>query len=113
MQGVAPPAVRPASVRTRPASRGAPIRVTHVITGLELGGAEMMLCKLLGALDRERFDPTVISLSTLGPLAPRVAGLGIPVSALEMSPGLSIAHPPVRPLARLARRLSARRPQIV
>ena len=108
-----PPAARPASVRTRPASRGVPIRVTHVITGLELGGAEMMLYKLLGALDRERFEPTVISLSTLGPLAPRIAALGIPVSALGMSPGLSIAHPPVRPLARLARRLGARRPQIV
>jgi glycosyltransferase involved in cell wall biosynthesis len=93
--------------------RGEPIRVTHVITGLELGGAEMMLYKLLGALDRERFDPTVISLSTFGPLAPRIAGLGIPVSALGMSPGLSLAHPPVRPLGRLARRLRARRPQIV
>ncbi len=105
--------MRPASVRPLAASRAEPIRVTHVITGLELGGAEMMLYKLLGALDRERFDPTVISLSTLGPLAPRIAGLGIPVSALGMSPGLSIAHPPVRPLARLARRLSARRPQVV
>jgi glycosyltransferase involved in cell wall biosynthesis len=106
---------RPSLLPVQPsvATRGEPLRVTHVITGLELGGAEMMLYKLLGAIDHERFDPTVISLSTFGPLAQRIAGLGIPVSALGMSPGLSIAHPPVRPLARLARRLSARRPQVV
>jgi glycosyltransferase involved in cell wall biosynthesis len=103
-----PPAVRPPAE-----SRGEALRVTHVITGLELGGAETMLYKLLGAIDRERFDPTVISLSTLGPLAERIAGLGIPVSALGMSPGLSLAHPPVRPLARGVRRLRACRPQIV
>jgi glycosyltransferase involved in cell wall biosynthesis len=93
--------------------RGERLRVTHVITGLELGGAEMMLYKLLSELDRERFDPTVISLSTFGPLAPRIAELGIPVSALEMSPGLSLDHLPVGPIVRLGRRLSARRPQIV
>jgi glycosyltransferase involved in cell wall biosynthesis len=110
----APPlAVQTPFVRSPAAARGEPLRVTHVITGLELGGAETMLYKLLSAIDRERFDPTVISLSTLGPLAERIAALGIPVSALGMSPGLSLAHPPVRPLARGARRLRARRPQIV
>jgi glycosyltransferase involved in cell wall biosynthesis len=86
-----------------------PIRVTHVIAGLELGGAETMLCRLLGALDRERFHTTVISLSDLGPLAPRIAALGVPVSALQMRRGRLEA----RPLGRLMRRLRAQRPQIV
>ncbi len=85
------------------------IRVTHVIAGLELGGAEMMLYKLLSASDRAHFQPSVISLSDLGPLAPRIAGLGIPVSALQMTRGR--LEP--RPLGRLARRLSARRPHVV
>jgi glycosyltransferase involved in cell wall biosynthesis len=85
------------------------IRVTHVISGLELGGAEMMLYKLLAASDRERFEPNVISLSDLGPLAPRIAHLGVPVSALQMSRGRLQA----RPLGRLARRLAARRPHVV
>jgi glycosyltransferase involved in cell wall biosynthesis len=86
-----------------------PIRVTHVITGLQLGGAETMLCRLLGALDRERFHVRVISLSDLGPLAPRIAAFGVPVSALQMGRGQ--LQP--RPLARLARRLRAQRPHIV
>jgi glycosyltransferase involved in cell wall biosynthesis len=86
-----------------------PARVTHVIAGLELGGAETMLCKLLAASDRQRFPPSVISLSTLGPLAPRIAALGVPVSALNMTRGRIQA----RPLARLARGLHARRPHIV
>jgi glycosyltransferase involved in cell wall biosynthesis len=85
------------------------IRVTHVIAGLELGGAEMMLYKLLSASDRARFQPNVISLSDLGPLAPRIAELGIPVSALQMTRGR--LEP--RPLGRLARRLAARRPHVV
>jgi glycosyltransferase involved in cell wall biosynthesis len=86
-----------------------PIRVTHVIAGLELGGAEMMLYKLLRATDRSRFDCTVVSLSTLGPLAARIATLGVPVSALGMSRG----RLEIRPLGRLARSLSARRPDVV
>jgi glycosyltransferase involved in cell wall biosynthesis len=86
-----------------------PIRVTHVIAGLELGGAEMMLYKLLSASDRQRFAPSVISLSDLGPLAPRIADLGIPVSALQMTRGR--VEP--RPVGRLARRLAARRPHVV
>jgi glycosyltransferase involved in cell wall biosynthesis len=87
----------------------APIRVTHIIAGLELGGAETMLCKLLAASDREHFRPSVISLSDLGPLAPRIAALEVPVSAINMARGRLQA----RPLGRLARRLSAQRPHIV
>jgi glycosyltransferase involved in cell wall biosynthesis len=89
--------------------RGEPIAVTHVIAGLELGGAEMMLYKLLSATDRRRFDPSVISLSDSGPLAPRIAALGVPVTALGMPRGRLQA----RPLAHLARRLYARRPGVV
>jgi glycosyltransferase involved in cell wall biosynthesis len=85
------------------------IRVTHVISGLELGGAETMLHRLLGASDRGRFDHTVISLSGFGPLAPRIAALGIGVSALGMRRGRLQA----RPLGRLARRLASRRSHVV
>jgi glycosyltransferase involved in cell wall biosynthesis len=88
---------------------GEPIAVTHVIAGLELGGAEMMLYKLLSATDRRRFDPAVISLSDSGSLAPRIAALGVRVTALGMPRGRLQA----RPLAHLARRLRARRPGVV
>lgn len=85
------------------------IRVTHVISGLELGGAETMLCRLLGASDRSRFDHTVISLSSFGTLAPRIAALGIEVRAIGMSRGRLQA----RPLGRLARSLASRRSHVV
>jgi glycosyltransferase involved in cell wall biosynthesis len=64
------------------------MRIVFIITGLSTGGAEMMLLKELERLDRQRFTPHVISLTTLGELAPRIAALGIPVEALGMKPGL-------------------------
>lgn len=62
--------------------------IIHVITGLNTGGAEMMLFKVLERLDRQRFSPHVISLTSLGELAPRIAALGIPVEAVGMKPGI-------------------------
>ena len=64
------------------------MRIVFIITGLSIGGAEMMLLKVLARLDRQRFAPQVISLTTLGELAPRIAALGIPVEAIGMKPGL-------------------------
>ncbi len=89
--------------------RAQPLRVTHVISGLELGGAETMLFRLLDTSDRGRFEHTVISLSSFGPLAPRIAALGVGVSALGMERGRLQA----RPLGRLARSLGGRRPHVV
>jgi glycosyltransferase involved in cell wall biosynthesis len=39
------------------------VRLAFVLGRFELGGAEMMLWKLLSRLDRSRFDPLVIALS--------------------------------------------------
>ncbi|GBL44262.1 glycosyl transferase, group 1 [Sulfuriferula multivorans] len=64
------------------------MRIVFIITGLSTGGAEMMLLKVLERLDRQRFAPHVISLTTLGELAPRIAALGIPVDAIGMKSGL-------------------------
>jgi glycosyltransferase involved in cell wall biosynthesis len=64
------------------------MRIVFIITGLSTGGAEMMLFKVLERLDRQRFAPHVISLTTLGELAPRIAALGIPIDAVGMKPGL-------------------------
>ena len=43
------------------------VKVVHVITGLNTGGAEMMLYKLISAMDRAVFDCEVISLTDIGP----------------------------------------------
>jgi glycosyltransferase involved in cell wall biosynthesis len=79
-----------------------------VITGLDTGGAEMSLYRLLSRLSH-RFNPHVISLSTIGPVGRRIADLGVPVEALGMKPG----RPNPLAIIRLAGRLRALNPDIV
>lgn len=59
-------------------------RIIHIITGLNTGGAEMMLFKLLSMTDRTRFEHSVISLSDRGTIGDRIAALGIPVFAISL-----------------------------
>ena len=85
------------------------MRVAHLITGLEVGGAEMMLWKLLSTLDRREFEPLVISLVTPGPMSAQIADLGIRVESLGLRRGLP--HPGA--ILRLARLLRAFRPDLL
>lgn len=64
-----------------------PIRVFHVITDLDTGGAEMMLYKLLGEMDRSRFCSQVISLMSVGSVGEKIKSLGIEVMSLGIKPG--------------------------
>jgi glycosyltransferase involved in cell wall biosynthesis len=59
----------------------------HIINDLSIGGAEMMLYKLLTENDRERFAPIVISLIDRGALRERIEGLRIEVHTARMKPG--------------------------
>ena len=79
-----------------------PIRLAHLISGLGVGGAEMMLYNLSAALRRDGFEARVISMTGDGPLAERIRGLGIPVSSLGMKRGLPSAGGALR-LFRLLR----------
>ncbi len=56
--------------------------VLHVITGLQTGGAEMMLFKLLASAGAGPFGHRVLALSGTGLVGDRIAGLGVPVAAL-------------------------------
>lgn len=85
------------------------MRVIFVITGLGTGGAEIMLFKLLKGIDRECFEPTVISLTTKGEIGPRIAGLNIPVISLGVNGVLSAIFSFFR-LTHLIRQI---KPQIV
>lgn len=60
------------------------IHITHIITGLNTGGAEMMLYMLLLKADKSRFSANVISLTNIGPVGEKIQSLGIPVTALGM-----------------------------
>lgn len=66
------------------------IRVAHVITGLEIGGMENLLAKILSRQDRARFSARVMSLTTLGGPAREIEAMGVSVQALGMSGLLSL-----------------------
>jgi glycosyltransferase involved in cell wall biosynthesis len=60
------------------------IKIVHIINDLNIGGAEMMLCKLMSQLNRNRFDPVVVSLRKRGQLHERLAALNVPVFSVAM-----------------------------
>ena len=58
------------------------IKLLHLITDLHVGGAEMMLYKLLSNMNREVFEVEVVSLTDIGPVGIKIRELGVPVRAL-------------------------------
>lgn len=84
------------------------MRILHVITGLNLGGAEVMLARLLRASAHEGATREVISLTSLGVIADRLRPLGVPVHAVGMG-----RLPDPAALARLAALARRFRPDVV
>jgi glycosyltransferase involved in cell wall biosynthesis len=64
-----------------------PYRILHIISGLQVGGAEMALHRLLSTMDREMFQSSVISLTGDQPVGGMIRKLGVPVTALGFMPG--------------------------
>jgi glycosyltransferase involved in cell wall biosynthesis len=85
------------------------MRVVHVITSLDTGGAEIALHKLLAEQGGASQDAGVVSLLGVGPVGARIAALGVPVVGLGMRPG----RPGPGALVRLLRVLRRERPQLV
>lgn len=54
-------------------------KIVHLINDTLIGGAQMSLCKLLSNMNRSRFDFSVISLGSIGPIKERIEALGVPV----------------------------------
>lgn len=84
-------------------------RIMHVVTGLEVGGAEVMLCRLLERFDRDEFDFSVVSLRPLGPLRGRFEQTGLALRSLDITGVVSL----VTGAFRLFRMLRRERPDIV
>jgi len=85
------------------------LTVLHLITGLETGGAQRTLARLVARTDRSRFRSIVISMTDRGALGPVIAAAGIDVRTLD----LPAAVPTPSGVLRLARMLRALRPDIV
>lgn len=64
---------------------GRRLHIVHVITGLGMGGAEMMLYKVLTRMDPSRYTAEVVSLSRAADLRPRIEALSVPVASIDMA----------------------------
>jgi glycosyltransferase involved in cell wall biosynthesis len=58
-------------------------KILHLITGLEIGGAEMMLLKTLPRM-QNNFDNRVCCIMGHGPMGKKLEEVGIPVNYLEL-----------------------------
>jgi glycosyltransferase involved in cell wall biosynthesis len=85
------------------------LTVLHLITGLETGGAQRALSRLVASSDRNRFRSVVISMTDAGALGSVIVAAGTEVRSLEL-PG---AVPTPGGVLRLARMVRELRPDIV
>jgi len=63
------------------------IRIVHLISGLNVGGAERDLGKLVQGSDGSRFQHVVVSMIEPGPVGKELAADGVEVHELGMRPG--------------------------
>jgi glycosyltransferase involved in cell wall biosynthesis len=85
------------------------ILICHLTTGLNIGGAETMLCNLLSKSNRELFSPIVISLMDRGRFGDRIESLGIPVHSIGMKQGV----PTPATLLRLVQTIRCLKPDVI
>ena len=85
------------------------VKVLHLITSLDTGGAEVVLTRLATAMDLHKFENVVVSLTSAGPLAAKISSKGIRVTNIGMSRSL----PSPLALWRLYRLLRAERPNVL
>jgi glycosyltransferase involved in cell wall biosynthesis len=85
------------------------LRVCHLITDLNAGGAERMLVNIVTRLDRSRFNNDVVSMIEPGILAQELVKDGIPILNLGMPRG----RPSISGLARFVRHIRRTKPHIL
>src|SRR5262245_47421071 len=85
------------------------IKVCHLITDLDAGGAERNLVNLVTQSDRSRIANEVVSLLTPGIMGSELAAAGIPITSLGMRRG----HADPVGLVKLIRHLRRTRPAIL
>jgi glycosyltransferase involved in cell wall biosynthesis len=61
------------------------IRIVFISSGMQTGGAELMLYRLVKNINKEIFDVHVVSLTSGGDTGGMFASIGIPVFSLNMS----------------------------
>lgn len=80
------------------------IRVAHIITGASSGGAQMMLYKLLGEINRSKYESIVISLKDKGMIGGQIEELGVQLMVLPIANREKLV-PSIIKLIRVVRKL--------
>ena len=86
------------------------MRIAHIITDLDTGGAEIMLYKLLSSLHDEALNSSVISLMGRGKITERIEALGVKVETLDLGQG---ERPSWQTIKKLRQFMRAFNPDIV
>ena len=86
------------------------LRITHVITGLRIGGAESMLYKLVRQHKQENVQITVVSLGEVGQIGERIRALGISVEAVGARSG---SIPRVFEVIKLITKIRREKPEVL
>ena len=79
------------------------MKVIHVITDLDIGGAEMMLYKLLASLRNNEIESLVITLMGRGKITERIEALGVKVETLDLEQGARPSWNTIKKLKRIVR----------
>jgi glycosyltransferase involved in cell wall biosynthesis len=82
-------------------------RLLFISTGLGVGGAEISLLNILQHLDRNRFEPHVISLTGPGEVGTRIRAIGVPTIELNFG------RRPLTSFLSLVRAIRRLRPDVV
>src|SRR6266436_693215 len=85
------------------------IKVMHIITTLGPAGAENMLCRIAGGMDRARFENEVVSLTGILDLAEKMRSIGVRVRTL----GMKKAIPNPLLVMRLAKWIRESKPDVI
>ena len=84
-------------------------KVLHIITGLSVGGAELMLFRLIQRMDKDKYLNEVISLTDLGDVGKKLEDEGIKVKVLNIGANITTLLAPLR----LARWIKETNPHLV
>lgn len=76
---------------SRPQQAYEKVKITHIIVGLNVGGAELMLKRLIAShAQSQNYTHRVISLTELGRIGESLKAMGVEVRALGMQNGLDV-----------------------
>lgn len=86
------------------------MKIQHIIVGLNIGGAEVALQRLIKSHERtSKYEHEVVSLTTIGPIGDELERAGIKISCLDMRSVFDIP----KVISKLARLVRASRPDVV